>query len=70
MSFILLHFSGGRFSICWPIKCFKIVTSLGADDFGKWEESEFAPEGKLIEALKAIDGVSLVETQTYTLMPM
>ena len=36
------------------------------DDFGPWEEKGFAPEGEFLEKLKAIDGVSQVETQTIT----
>lgn len=38
------------------------------DDFGPWEEKGFAPEGEFLEKLKAIDGVSQVETQTITNM--
>jgi hypothetical protein len=37
-------------------------------DFGPWEASGFAPEGEFLEKLKAIDGVSQVETQTITNM--
>lgn len=38
------------------------------DDFGPWEESGHAPEAEFLEKLKAIDGVSQVETQTITNM--
>ena len=38
------------------------------DDFGPWEEKAHAPEGEFLEKLKAIDGVSQVETQTITNM--
>lgn len=38
------------------------------DDFGPWEASGFAPEAEFLEKLKAIDGVSQVETQTITNM--
>jgi hypothetical protein len=38
------------------------------DDFGPWEESGHAPEVEFLEKLKAIDGVSQVETQTITNM--
>ncbi len=31
-----------------------------------WEENKFAPEADFIEMLKAIDGISTIETQTYT----
>ena len=48
----------------------QIVTSLEADKFGDWEGKEFAPESSFVDKLKAIDGISQVETQTYTLMPL
>jgi len=44
----------------------KVITSLSADKFGAWEEKKFAPEADFLEMLGAIDGVSVVETQTYT----
>ena len=56
--------------VCGGCLDFKVVTSLSADDFGKWEEAEFAPEAAFLEKLNAIEGISVVETQTYTLMPM
>eukprot|EP00283_Hemiselmis_rufescens_P002660 CAMPEP_0173431512 /NCGR_PEP_ID=MMETSP1357-20121228/9632_1 /TAXON_ID=77926 /ORGANISM="Hemiselmis rufescens, Strain PCC563" /LENGTH=165 /DNA_ID=CAMNT_0014396001 /DNA_START=44 /DNA_END=541 /DNA_ORIENTATION=+ len=56
--------------VCGGCLDFKIVTSLPAEDFGKWEEAKFAPEEKFIEKLKGIKGVSQVETQTYTNMPL
>merc|ERR1719482_2522473 len=49
---------------------FKVVTSVKADKFPKWEEDKFAPEEDFLAALKAIPGVSAVETQTYTVAPM
>jgi hypothetical protein len=56
--------------VCGGCMDFKVVTSLSAEKFGAWEEKEFAPEADFLEKLKAIDGISTVETQTYTLMPM
>jgi hypothetical protein len=44
----------------------QVITSLSADDFGKWQEKNFAPESDFLEMLKAIDGISAIETQTYT----
>jgi hypothetical protein len=38
------------------------------DDFGPWEAKGYAPEAEFLEKLKAIDGVSQVETQTITNM--
>ena len=49
---------------------FKVVTALDAGAFGEWEGAKFAPEESFLEKLKAIPGISVVETQTYTLMPM
>ena len=56
--------------VCGGCLDFKVVTALDAESFGAWEESKFAPEEKFLEKIKAIDGVTQVETQTYTLMPM
>ena len=44
------------------------MTTVPLDDFGPWEESGFAPEAEFLEKIKAIDGVSQVETQTITNM--
>ena len=35
-----------------------------------WSEGGHEPETVFIEKLKAIDGITEVETQTYTLMPL
>ena len=56
--------------VCGGCLDFKVITSLTAEKFGAWEESKFAPEESFLEKIKAIDGISSVETQTYTLMPM
>mmetsp|Transcript_2111 Transcript_2111/g.4827 ORF Transcript_2111/g.4827 Transcript_2111/m.4827 type:complete len:162 (-) Transcript_2111:38-523(-) len=56
--------------VCGGCLDFKVVTSLDADSFGKWEEAGFAPEEKFLAKLKDIEGINSVETQTYTLMPM
>lgn len=63
------------FKACQRVVCggcldFKVVTSLSSENFGAWEEKQFAPEEDFLGKLKAIDGISEVETQTYTLMPM
>jgi hypothetical protein len=52
--------------VCGGCMDFKVVTTLPADKFGAWEEAGFAPEGEFIDKLKSIDGLSIVETQTYT----
>ena len=47
-----------------------MIVSLDAASFGVWEENKFAPEEKFLAALGAIEGISNVETQTFTLMPL
>lgn len=56
--------------VCGGCLDFKVITSLPADKFGEWEAAKFAPEEDFLAKLKAIDGITLVETQTFTLMPM
>ena len=56
--------------VCGGCLDFKVITSLPADKFGAWEEAKFAPEEAFLAKLKAIDGITQVETQTYTLMPV
>merc|ERR1712222_300130 len=48
--------------VCGSCLDFKLMTTVPLDDFGPWEENDF------VEKIKAIDGVSLVETQTITNM--
>jgi hypothetical protein len=52
--------------VCGGCLDFKVITSLPAEKFGEWEAKEFAPEAAFLEKLKGINGVSLVETQTFT----
>ncbi len=47
----------------------QVITSLSADDFGGWEAAGFAPEADFLAKLNGINGISSVETQTFTLMP-
>ncbi|GKZ01147.1 hypothetical protein MPSEU_001066100 [Mayamaea pseudoterrestris] len=56
--------------VCGSCMDFKVITSVSADQFEAWEASKFEPEPAYLEKLKAIVGVSQVETQTYTIMPM
>jgi hypothetical protein len=44
----------------------QVITSVDADKFGAWKKESFDPEEFFIEMLGAIDGVSQIETQTYT----
>ncbi|KAL7465282.1 hypothetical protein ACHAXS_005623 [Conticribra weissflogii] len=54
--------------VCGACLDFKLMTTVPLDDFGPWEEKGFAPESEFLEKLKAIEGVSQVETQTITNM--
>lgn len=56
--------------VCGGCLDFKVVIALEGEKFGDWQESSFAPEESFLEKIKKIDGVSVVETQTYTLMPV
>jgi len=56
--------------VCGGCHDFKVVMSMPADKFPAWEEDKFAPEADFLEAIKKIAGVSAVETQTYTTMPV
>jgi hypothetical protein len=48
-----------------------VITSLPAGEkFAAWEANQFAPEESFLKKLSEIDGISTVETQTYTIMPM
>ena len=49
---------------------FQVITSVSAEDFPKWSKEGFDPEEFFIEMLQAIDGVTQIETQTYTKMPV
>mmetsp|Transcript_2172 Transcript_2172/g.3560 ORF Transcript_2172/g.3560 Transcript_2172/m.3560 type:complete len:150 (-) Transcript_2172:194-643(-) len=54
--------------VCGSCLDFKLMMTVPLDDFGPWEESGFAPEKEFLDKIKAIPGVSLVETQTITNM--
>jgi len=54
--------------VCGGCLDFKLMMTVPLEDFGAWEESGFPPEKHFLEKIKAIDGVSQVETQTITNM--
>eukprot|EP00472_Partenskyella_glossopodia_P003583 CAMPEP_0197517134 /NCGR_PEP_ID=MMETSP1318-20131121/2107_1 /TAXON_ID=552666 /ORGANISM="Partenskyella glossopodia, Strain RCC365" /LENGTH=132 /DNA_ID=CAMNT_0043066449 /DNA_START=1 /DNA_END=399 /DNA_ORIENTATION=- len=56
--------------VCGGCQDFKVITALEHAKFNAWAEAGFTPESKYLEAVKKIEGVSVVETQTYTLMPV
>jgi len=38
--------------------------------YDAWAAANFKPEEAFLEALEDIDGITKIDTQTYTLMPM
>mmetsp|Transcript_77565 Transcript_77565/g.225113 ORF Transcript_77565/g.225113 Transcript_77565/m.225113 type:complete len:146 (+) Transcript_77565:104-541(+) len=54
--------------VCGSCLDFKLMTTVPLEDYGKWEEAGHPPEKEFLEKIKAIPGVSLVETQTITNM--
>ena len=56
--------------VCGGCLDFKVITAVASDKFGAWSDAKFAPEEDFLAKLQAIDGITQVETQTYTLMPM
>lgn len=56
--------------VCGGCQDFKVIIALDAEKYGAWDGAAHAPEANFLEALKKIDGISSVETQTYTLMPV
>ena len=52
--------------VCGGCLDFKVITSLTADKFGEWEEKGFPPEKDFLDMLKDVDGISFIETQTFT----
>mmetsp|Transcript_14754 Transcript_14754/g.30876 ORF Transcript_14754/g.30876 Transcript_14754/m.30876 type:complete len:158 (-) Transcript_14754:249-722(-) len=45
---------------------FKVIVKLPMEHFSAWEAKNFAPEEKFLKALRKIEGITNVETQTYT----
>ena len=54
--------------VCGGCLDFKLMMTVPLADFGPWEENGHEPESKFLEKIKAIEGVSQVETQTITNM--
>lgn len=50
--------------VCGGCLDFKVITSLSEEKFGAWEEADFEPEASFLEEVKAINGVTFVETQS------
>uniref|UniRef100_A0A7S2B4G5 Uncharacterized protein n=1 Tax=Alexandrium andersonii TaxID=327968 RepID=A0A7S2B4G5_9DINO len=56
--------------VCGQCKDFKVITSLPAIKFSDWDAKKFEPEAEFLAELGKIEGISHIETQTYTLMKM
>eukprot|EP00560_Eucampia_antarctica_P007449 CAMPEP_0197822884 /NCGR_PEP_ID=MMETSP1437-20131217/187_1 /TAXON_ID=49252 ORGANISM="Eucampia antarctica, Strain CCMP1452" /NCGR_SAMPLE_ID=MMETSP1437 /ASSEMBLY_ACC=CAM_ASM_001096 /LENGTH=146 /DNA_ID=CAMNT_0043421749 /DNA_START=45 /DNA_END=485 /DNA_ORIENTATION=+ len=52
--------------VCGGCLDFKLMSTVPLDDFGPWEAKGFEPEAEFLEKIKAIEGVTQVETQTIT----
>mmetsp|Transcript_19922 Transcript_19922/g.29373 ORF Transcript_19922/g.29373 Transcript_19922/m.29373 type:complete len:129 (+) Transcript_19922:1298-1684(+) len=44
-----------------------VVVKLPLEQFHAWENKSFEPEARFLEALQKVEGLSVIETQTYTL---
>jgi len=53
--------------VCGGCHDFKVITCLSADKYGDWEGKAFAPEEAFLATARSTEGISEVETQTYTL---
>lgn len=56
--------------VCGGCLDYKVIVSLPADKWGAWEAKKFSPEAEFLAEVKNISGVTQIETQTYTLMPV
>ena len=63
-------FTESKRIVCGECQDFKIITPLPASKYEAWSEKQFAPEKDFLDKLRSIDGISQVETQTYTFMPV
>jgi hypothetical protein len=54
--------------VCGGCLDFKVITSLDQPAFGDWEKGGFEPEIDFLRRIKDIEGVTEVETQTFTIM--
>ena len=54
--------------VCGGCLDYKVIVALHAADYGAWAEGGHAPEEEFLAAVRAVPGVSAVETQTYTIM--
>ena len=53
--------------VCEATWDFKITVTISTEKYEGWKEAGYIPEKVFLAGLKAIEGVHLVETQTFTL---
>ena len=56
--------------MCGGCHDFKVVINQPCAQHDAWKASDYAPEAEFIAKLKAIEGISAVETQEYTCQPL
>ena len=56
--------------VCGGCLDYKLITALDGEKYGDWEAAGHPPEAEFLKAVEAIDGITTVETQTFTIMPM
>ena len=56
--------------VCGGCGDFKVVVTQPCAEHDAWKASDYAPEAEFIAKLKAIEGISAVETQEYTCQPL
>ncbi len=53
--------------VCGGCQDFKVVIKLDADSYKAWAGAGHLPEADFLATMKGINGISNIETQTYTL---
>merc|ERR1711862_582941 len=56
--------------VCGSCQDFKIICKMGMDAYDDWASVNFAPEEEVIGALMSVEGVSKIEAQSYSIMPV
>ena len=56
--------------VCGGCQDFKVIVALDAAAYGDFKAKNHGPEEQFLNALKGIKGITNVETQTYTIMPI
>ena len=56
--------------VCGSCMDFKVIVALEEPSYGAWAAKDHMPESAFLASARDIKGVTAVETQTVTLMPM